>query len=383
MERKGRFEKGNGIRNPYIMTGFVVAVVMFGMAAGMSWGYRADVPVLAITKKDSGTDAGRLADALEYLSETSRFRNAFLEEVDGLSVRMGEEPVSDLSGSERRKLADSILSVSHTGEHVTVTGYADDPEAARDIARTGALSLFRYAAKYYDVDTEADFRIVDEPSVSSRLPNAWILLLGSAILGTLLTALLFSVVPKIRTASRRTPIISMPFNSDIFMPKRPVSPILTGDIDGIGESVPTESGKEEAASDKFFEPEPVRKDAGTEVARSTSKKAPAPTDIPVAMSEEERRFLEEFSFEQPAGADRDETIVSEAEPQSVSEADSEPVAMIDTEKESSVVAAPTRPQTGEESIRKSEAVGIRDSGEPHPVPSREEYLKRLNELLRG
>ncbi|NTW30134.1 MAG: hypothetical protein HGB34_01685 [Candidatus Moranbacteria bacterium] len=376
-----------GTSRVFIAIAILVSFSAFIVFSETSRGYRADVDVLVIPGGQAISTEEMVANVV-FLSKTTGFRSVFFEEIEALPGLMVSQDMDDLTGAAKRDLFESMISVNPTsGSIISVRSIAQDSDDAKAIARSAALALFQYASRYYDVEEEVDFRIVDGPIVSARSPNLALSLFGSLAFGFAFSGLmLFSrsaLIGILTTTSRpKMPLPGNPFAADIFKPKRPVSPLLS---DSASPEMPViDSGMTEVSEkinepamvlkdDAFFEPEPaVRAETNRRsdlpVSKSAPvtavKQAPAPMDIPT-YSEEEERFLKEFSFEEfeGDGKSHDET----------GDVDVEKAAM-------PIVVEESATSVSEESSRSEELPSVE---EHHPSPSKSDYQRRLNELLRG
>lgn len=366
-----------------------IALVSFIALSEGNRGYQADLSVLVIPGEKATASSKDIVENVVFLSRTAKFREFFFKDSESVPGLMATADVTEMSGDAMRASFESMISITPTGtgSMISVRAFANDPDDAKDIARTSALALFRYASAYYDVDGEADFRIVDGPTVLSRLPNGFLLFFGSVAIGIAVTGAIFFIISAIRNLSagrggRKMPLQGNPFSADIFEPKRPVSPLLS-DSDTQEKTV-IESGMTASSEmqdvptttlkdDAFFEPEPAVRVESTrssdipvlKTAPVTAvKQAPAPMDIPT-YSEEEERFLKEFTFEEfeGDGKSHDESGDTDA---------GEIVSPVTVEETTTPVSdVPSRSETPSE------------VEEHHPSPTKSDYQRRLNELLRG
>lgn len=374
------FSEGKGL--VFTATALFFSISAFvALSAGFR-GYQADLSVLVIPKGKAVYRSTEIVDNVVFLSRTDGFRSLFFRDAESVPGLMTVEGADEMSGDEKRKTFDSMVSVfpTGTGSVFSVRAFSDNRDDAKDIARSAALSLFRYASKYYDVKEEADFRIVDGPTVAPKSLNGLLLLSGSVAFGTVFAAivmLFLSGTPRVPSFfnRRKMPLSMIPFSADIFQPKRPVSPLISDSAvpDDIGRE--TEAVSEPVAdtetavmeSGPSFGSEPVAIEeteslpAGCPVEAATvsvAKKAPAPLNIPT-FSEEEERFLNEFTFETVDEEDVDHTDEDTKNDGAVTEAVSGPVPATTSDMKESV------------------------SDDGVSSPSRDEYRRRLNELLRG
>ncbi len=345
-------------RRAFVATALFVSLLAFIALSEGSRGYRADLSLLVIPGKRTAPSTVEVMNDVVFLSKTSSFRSVFFKDTESLPAFMIMDSPDNFSDDATRKLFDSMVSVSSSGKGsvMTVSAFATDPDDAKDIARAAALSLSRYASRYYDVESTADFRIVDGPSASAKTPDTLILILESVSIGIVLSSiifLLFPVVPGVLSYldRRRMSLSVMPFSADIFQPKRPASPLLsdtTASERTSGEWSPSES------------PDPFFKSVSTvEPPISSEKKAPAPADVPT-FSDAEERFLQEFAFETSSDAEAGHDEVNPIDEPADPVMDEAP-------------ALPTMPIQEQSPKEGGERI----------VPSNSEYQRRLNQLLRG
>ncbi|HWQ60114.1 MAG TPA: hypothetical protein VN420_03125 [Candidatus Fimivivens sp.] len=334
----------------FVLVATAAAFVSFLMLSRMLHGYTAECSVLVIPGVHAMPSTDLVNDVV-FLSRTSGFREQLFQDA-GPYIK-GDPDILTRNG--RAELLDSGLSVSAsaTPNVISVRATADDPLDAGKLARTASLSLFRYVSRYYDIREKADFRIVDGPLVTRRSLSVLSRLSLSVAIGIAISTMLSVLVALVGRFSRysvlpdrsRTAIPLNPFGADIFRPKRPVSPILSEVV--LTEKEPTRE------QDSFFEPEPTTREV---VNVFEGKKAPAPLDIPT-YSEEEARFLKEFSFESTdESEDHDSATVSDD---------------TDTVRQKADAVATAVEEAKHENIPE------------HETPSQAEFRRRLNELLQG
>lgn len=340
MTPHGRFDGFfSGKKTGVFLAVFSLAgILSFLILSGGHRTFRAERFVLAIPGSDASLSSGEIARNAVFLAGTDGFRTAFFSDMEAVPGFMAANEPSELSGDARREAFDGMFSFSLSGTDGVffVRASADDPDDAAVLSGHASLSLFRYVSRYYDIRRQADFRIVDGPSVSVTTTGAFGLALAGCVIGFLVAlaaVLLMNGAERMRRIRFGDVRATLPFDADMFRPKRPVSTILS-------------DSETEGDDREEFVGEEILDDVSAPMAATPSvKQAPAPADIPV-FSEEEARFLEEFSFEEGPSPEAD---VAEEE------AASDPVTETAVDPEASV----------------------------HPSATDEEYRRRLNELLRG
>lgn len=184
-------------RRAFVATALFVSLLAFIALSEGSRGYRADLSLLVIPGKRTAPSTVEVMNDVVFLSKTSSFRSVFFKDTESLPAFMIMDSPDNFSDDAKRKLFDSMVSVSSSGKGsvMTVSAFATDPDDAKDIARAAALSLSRYASRYYDVESTADFRIVDGPSASAKTPDTLILILESVSIGIVLSSIIFLLFP--------------------------------------------------------------------------------------------------------------------------------------------------------------------------------------------
>lgn len=342
LESKGR----------YFLLAALFASVASALALADSFRvYEAETTAIMLAKSDRAAVLLRsTVENAALLAGTDPYRTRFFEELSAKSGKFDE-----LSVSSRRDTFESMVDVTadEHGSVLHVSGYADDPDDAKEISRIATLSLFRFLGQYYNVKEDVDFRITGGPTTVSMISDKPLFALYSVALGTLSASILFLILwalPRVfafsggHTVSRK-PLI----DAGVFEPSRPMSPYF--DQTAIEEEpipFPKEPSPAPAVPVSVPMPTPEPSPAPTREEPSSvhARKASAPVNLP-ALSEAEEQFLREFSFEGPLEKE-DADLVRET-------------ALADIE---------AAPPAAEQEI-------------PRGEPTEEEYKRRLNELLRG
>lgn len=304
--------------------------------------YEAEVTAIVIPKSEkTAVSLRETIGNVALLASSESFQDSLIDE-SGSELGRGD----DLPTAERRDALAKVISVraSETGGSLSIRAVSDDPDEAESLSHRAALSLFRFAGQYYNVKEDVDFRIVSGP-VSRSVSDVFLHTLASLGIGALVAAAFFLLLELIPGAvamffgkKREGKTV---FPAEVFEPKRPESPFFDERLPD-EEFIPREERFPEPEEPSAPEPEPRS-------VRTLGKKSGAPLNLP-AMSAEEERFLNEFSFEE-----RPEEEIPEGEPETTTSVMEEPEAPAEVSSE------PTGPIE----------------------PTEEEYKRRLNELLRG
>lgn len=366
--------------------------------------YETEARVVVIARSAAVAPVRDIAANMASFSETDEYRRLFFERLLKRRGVTGDE----VSVDERIMRFENMVAVTphRHGSTLSVYGYSDDPEMARDIAREAALSLFLFAGKYYNMKDEADFRIVgflpERYGIGNPIPYVGASLSFGFGLVALVYLIVFSI-PFRREPGRKHSIPK--FDRKIFTPRRPTAEAVFGRTEPLSrlpeydgetteevleeeEVTPSElemliapvpegrledtsvresgSDEESVAVETMIEAEPAPegKIAETDIPDrprvTPEKKGAAPGNLPGGMTEAEEQFLNEFSFEEkerPAEPDEaTEEVEPELGPETISIPEPSPTSHEDT------------------SIKETE---------PNHEPSEEDYRRRLNELLKG
>ncbi len=317
---------------------FFVTLFFVTLAASLFWldifrGYQSEVHVLVISKVPSvATD--QVVENFAELSKNLSFYERLLEGGD-----LVDDDFAGYSQDKRKKLWNETVQVErrdHSGVLV-VTAEQESAEKAKRLSEETVKTLFAVASFYYNIKTDVDLRIVDQPitkPVIRHWPQYILVSLGSALGLSILFFSLLSVTP-------------------FFFGKPKVTPKPDFEI---GESVPFIDPR------KFVPARPTSlsfesSHEAQEGRAGKVTKAPAPVGLPTT----QERLLPgmdvselPFQFE--------ETYAEE------------------TGEEASLTDLPVTSGLVAERVTKEEAVA---PAVPKGEPSVEEYKRRLNELLSG
>lgn len=349
-----------------------IASLVFSFAVrGYFRGYEADVPVVVIPLESGAASGREIAGNLVSFFRTDAFLNQFVDGIGEQRIFGSKYP----TGSDRRDRFARMFSIElyPDGSMVSIRAISKRSEEAEYLSRQAALSLFRFSSQYYNVKTGADFRIVGAPRAEEVTTDMTAFVAVSLSLGFGVSGLLFlifsmwpnrSVITVLR--DRETPL----FDTRIFEPRRPVSPILQEEISGHDVPVPAVPPEYGERADSETVPQPAdeplpEKTAVREQPRVGDlvhgRKAAAPMNLP-GLTEAEAQFLREFEFENQEGNDALEGF-------------------------SDTSASVATTETTETPITEAPVAEREIPGEPdmtqNAEPTKEEYKRRLNDLLRG
>ncbi len=325
-----------------LMGYFLVAALFVSFSAALALvdtfsRYRSEFTVLVIPEGD-GTSLHEVADNVAMLSGTSAFRSSYFDALGTETIRY-----EDLSGKAQADTIGTLATVTvpAQGSFLVIAGTAGNQDDATLYARTMTDTVVRFAERYYNIRTEAQFRIVEGPVTTKEIGHPAWYVLASLATGFAMTALFFSLIlllPRLFSVGKRSLGERSIFRPDVFKPKKPTDTFR----------LPTESRDEVMIPEMLVAPmAPVAPvpPAPKAVVPASSTKAHAPINLPGFASPEEEAFLREFSFEGEGPIDAASDKV------------------VPTGGVSAMNAVETTPEPTE--------------------PDEEEYKRRLNQLLKG
>lgn len=230
---------------------FFVTLFFVTIAALLFWldtfhAYQAEVRVLVIGK----TPAVATDQAVENIAELSKNLSFYERVLEGNDLI--DDDFEGYSKDERKALWNQTVQVTQSGKSgvLSVVAKQDTPEKAKRLSEETVKTLFAVSALYYNIKTDIDLRVIDEPIVKTVIdrPVRYILTsFGSALGVTLAFFALLSVVPgffgkREASVAPEFPIgAAVPFiDPQKFIPARPTSLSFESTH---GEQVKTESSK--------------------------------------------------------------------------------------------------------------------------------------------
>ncbi len=278
--------KTSFLRSPW-QRAFLVTLFFVTMAALLFWLdtfrlYQSEVRVFVMSKSPTVTTDEIVAN-LSELSKNLSFSERVFARNDLL-----DDDFSDYSKDERKALWNETVTVTQSDKSsvLTVTARKTTLEQARLLSEETVKEIFSIAGFYYNVKTDIDLRIVDEPIVKPVLahPVRYVLTsFGSALGVTALFFGLLSVIPLLFAKRKRVLVSEHPVQAAPPVKHEKMEPTYS-----LGEAVPFIDPR------KFIPTRPTTLSFGMsheeEVIRqeiiSSAPKAPAPANLPVASSSE-------------------------------------------------------------------------------------------------
>lgn len=270
----------------------ILSIVSAAVLRGRFLTYEAEVPLLVIPIGSVGP-GHEIAGNLEYFSRSASFRDTLTVDSDHAD-RISVETASE-------------------GSMVVIRARADHPETARTVAHAAALSLSRFSSRYYNVKTGADFRILSASEPIHIIDDTGVYVIASVLAGIGLSSAMYFLLfgfPDLPDILKRRRGDLLPFDLRLFEPKRPSSSLLSDRIVPVpGSEMSVQEvfpATEEPMKSRIPVYESLPEMDGSDVvdrdavsAIVPGKKAAAPDNLP-GLTDAEQRFLDEFSFEEPA-----------------------------------------------------------------------------------
>jgi capsular polysaccharide biosynthesis protein len=342
--------KKNSILRGTWQRSFAVTLFFVTMATLLFWldsfrAYESEVRVLVIGKSPN-VAADQVVENFAELSKSLSFYERVLEGSDLI-----DDDFQGYSQDKRKELWNETVSVKRSDKSgvLIITAKQERAEKAKLLSEETVKTLFAVASFYYNIKTDIDMRVVDEPITKTVLrdPIQYVLVSFASAFGV--TAFFFgllSVVPLLFGERKAAPAPSFEVGAAVpfidprkFVPARPTNLAFESSheaqesLEKVGEPAPSqEAARSEAVSDERLLP-------GMDV-----------EELPFQFEE----TYEEEKEELPQGMLRDEEEIPEVEIEEVF------------------------PETVSEEVAKQEEAPVK-----HGEPTVEEYKRRLNELLSG
>jgi capsular polysaccharide biosynthesis protein len=175
--------------SPYFFVLAVIFSVTFGLLfVGSFKNYKSDISVLIIPKNESASS--QTDQIVENLMDITH-RLSFYDRVlfDNPEI---QDPLIGLSKDERKAGWNKSFLIERLPGSTTlnISVFNADKNEANKIARQMTLSLSEVASRFYNIQTELDFRIIEGP-ISSSYVRAWQWLVALSILSGSVLAYLF------------------------------------------------------------------------------------------------------------------------------------------------------------------------------------------------
>jgi len=174
--------KGGIFTSPYFFVLAVILTVTFGLLFLNSFrSYKSDISVLIIPKSESASF--QIDQIMENLTDITH-RLSFYDRVlfDNREIK---DPFSALDKDQRKEQWNESFSIQRLPNSTTlnISVFNKDKAEANKIARQTALSLSEVASRFYNIQTELEFRIIEGPISSSFIRSGQWLILGSITAG--------------------------------------------------------------------------------------------------------------------------------------------------------------------------------------------------------
>ncbi len=151
---------------------FFVTLVFVTLAASLFWlesfrVYRADMRVLIIGKVPT-VAIDQVVENFSELTKNLSFYERLLEENDLI-----DDDFEGYSKDQRKALWNETVQVIRSDKSgvLLVSAKQDTPEKATRLAQQTVRTLFATGAFYYNIKTDIDMRVVDEPIVTTEVSN--------------------------------------------------------------------------------------------------------------------------------------------------------------------------------------------------------------------
>lgn len=226
--------KQNSILHSTWQRSFVVTLFFVTLASLLFWldsfrGYESEVRVLVIGKS-STVAADQVVENFAELSKNLSFYERVLESNDLI-----DDDFQGYSQDKRKELWNETVSVKRSEKSgvLIVTARQDTAEKAKLLSEETTKALFAVASFYYNIKTDIDMRVVDEPITKTVLrdPLQYVLVsVGSALAVSVFFFGILSVSPLLFGERKVTTTPSFEIGATVpfidprkFVPARPTN----------------------------------------------------------------------------------------------------------------------------------------------------------------
>jgi hypothetical protein len=163
-----------------LVVGAIFSATVFLVLLGSFRGYQSQISIMVISKTESASlQASEVVENLKSLSRRLSFYENLISQNKGL-----KDLFPGKSRDEKKALWNKMFQIERGegGTILTLTLQNAKQTDALLMAKQAAFTLINTASRYYDIKTDFDFRIIEEPTVRPYVRN-W---LGLALISLLL-----------------------------------------------------------------------------------------------------------------------------------------------------------------------------------------------------
>lgn len=250
------------IFSPYFFVLAIILTATFGLLfLGNFRSWKSDISILIIPKNESASfQADQIMENLTDITHRLSFYDRVL--FDNKNI---QDPFVGLGKDQRKEKWNESFEIERLPNSTTlnISVFNKDKSEASKIARQMALSLSEVASRFYNIQTELEFRIIEGPISSSYVRNwPWLIAL-SVLLGLILSYLVLFIF-NIFSRKIRGKVIEKVSGRDYFSP----------------------------SAEKTYIPKNIAHQRAV-------KKATAPSNLPIAEEETEKPVEIFASLEEP------------------------------------------------------------------------------------
>lgn len=329
-------QKAKKISAYFIVIALIFSAVSFLLLLDNSKNYQVETSIIFIPKSEkAASDSEHIIENMAALPKKLSFYEKMIKDNKDI-----EDNFFGLSDEDKKEMWNKEIEAKREGNSsiVNISVIKNSPEEAKLENEAVVSTLFNIMSYYYNIKSDADFRIVDGPNVSTKAKN-WFLI---AILSLAIGAVISLVINFISS-----------FISNYLLEKREGLRFKFDKSFFESKFLPKKDAGEKPEPEKIIEKAKEIKAAAP--IQAPVKKSFAPENLPTAPGN--LSFIDEDYFR---------TTIIKSGVSSKVKTDS-------TQKE-----IPTVPEEKQTATQKEET-----AANLHREPTQEELKKRLNQLLKG
>jgi len=213
----------------FVVIAFILSVVFFLFLIDNSKNYSVETSIIFIPKSEKAAEnSEHIIENLKIFPTKLGFYNKLLKDNSHI-----EDNFFGFSDNQRKKEWNKNLKIEREGESsiIKLSTKASDFEEVKCISDATISTLFNVISFYYDIKNDVDLRIIEEPTVSIKINNWFLIILWSLIAGTatsFLISLISIFISNSLTANKEKAIsqLKKPFFKFNFEPKKTIENIV-------------------------------------------------------------------------------------------------------------------------------------------------------------
>lgn len=171
---------------------FIISIVAFLSFLDNNKKYHSEISIILIPKSEkAASDSEHIVENLKVLPTKLSFYNKLVRDNENI-----KDDLSGLSDDQRRSMWNNDLQITREegSSIITIDVIKEDSTEAKMLSKAVTANLLNIAGFYYDIKSDIDIRIIESPIVYSAFDNWASIILLSLAIGFLISFLVNSVL---------------------------------------------------------------------------------------------------------------------------------------------------------------------------------------------